>query len=43
MRIFWTEKAVSQHKELEKYLLQNWTQKELENYTEKLSKIIELL
>lgn len=43
MRIFWTEKAVSQHKELEKYLLQNWTQKELKNYTEKLSKIIELL
>ena len=43
MKIFWTQKALNQHADLEAYLLNNWSQSSLEKYLDKLKAKIQLL
>ncbi len=43
MKIFWTKKALRQHEELEKYLLDNFSKISLNRYCEKLANKIILL
>ena len=43
MKIFWTQKALNQHADLEAYLLDNWSQSSLEKYLDKLKTKIQLL
>ena len=43
MKIFWTQKALSQHKDLEEYLLSNWSRKSVDRYVIKLRDTIDLI
>ena len=40
MKIFWTLKALEQHKALEGYLKKTWTNKELAAYLKKLERAV---
>lgn len=42
-KILWTQHAVSELKEIVQYLEENWTERELRNFSEELDHTIELI
>ena len=42
-KLFWTEEAINNLEEILDYLVQNWSQKELDNFKSRLKKHLELI
>ncbi|GEM_PF-155098 len=42
-RLFWTEEAIRNLEEILDYLIDNWSQKEVESFNKKLSKQLDLI